>query len=250
MQRVACGAVAMVVAATTAAAQPRHSLARPTRITIAASGGVQGGAPGLSEHFAFDRDQETETVDVKYPAKPGALVDVGAGVRFWKSLGAGVAVSRATRNGSAEVTASVPHPFLFNQPRAINGTEAGVVHAETAVHLQLQYLVPASTRVHVVLSAGPSWLNVEQEAVTDVTVTQSYPYDTAAFGGAVTKILKASAQGFHAGFDVTWMFSRSAGVGGLVRYTRADVDLDVAQGRTLAVKAGGVQGAVGIRVAF
>jgi hypothetical protein len=46
------------------------------------------------------------------------------------------------------------------------------------------------------------------------------------------------------------MFSRSAGVGGLVRYTRADVDLDVAQGRTLALKAGGVQGGVGIRVSF
>jgi hypothetical protein len=245
MRTIVCGAVAILAVATTATAQPR-----PTRVTIAASGGVQGGAPSLSEHFAFDRDQETETVDVKYPAKPGALVDVGAGVRFWKSLGAGVAVSRATRSGSAEVNASVPHPFLFNQPRAIDGTEAGVVHAETAVHLQLQYLVPASTRVHAVLSAGPSWLNVEQEAVTDVTVTQSYPYDTAAFGGAVTRILKASAQGFHAGLDVTWMFSRSVGVGGLVRYTRADVDLDVAQGRTLAVKAGGVQGAVGIRVAF
>jgi hypothetical protein len=250
MQTIACGAVAMAAIATTAAAQPQRLPARATRVTIAVSGGVQGGATSLSEHFAFDRDQETETVDVRYPAKPGALVDVGAGVRLWKSLGAGVAVSRATGEGPAEVDASIPHPFLFNQPRAISGTEEGVVHAETAVHLQVQYLVPASTRVHVVLSAGPTWVNVEQEVVTDVTVTQSYPYDTAAFGGAVTKILKASAPGFHAGVDVTWMFSRSAGVGGLVRYTRADVDLDVAQGRTLALKAGGVQGGVGIRVSF
>ena len=104
--------------------------------------------------------------------------------------------------------------------------------------------------MHLTLSAGPSWVSVEQEAVTGVTVSESYPYDAAAFGGGVTKILKTSAQGFHAGFDVAWMFSRSAGIGGLVRYTRADMDLTVAEGRTLAVKAGGVQGGLGLRIAF
>ena len=56
--------------------------------------------------------------------------------------------------------------------------------------------------------------------------------------------------GFHGGVDVTWMFSRTAGLGGLVRYTRADLDLNVAEGRTLAVKAGGIQGGVGIRLEF
>jgi hypothetical protein len=246
--------IALTVAATltitsTASAQTR-GLAGPTRVTIGISGGVQGGSTSLSEHFSFPRDQETETVDVKYPTKVGALVDVSAGVRAWKALGFGVAVSRVSSNGSAQVDASVPHPFQFNQPRLISGTEDGVVHGETGVHLQVQYLVPASSNVHVVLSAGPSWMNVEQEAVTDVTVSQSYPFDTAAFGGAVTKILKKSAQGFHAGVDIAWMFSRSAGIGGLVRYTRADVDLNVAEGRTLAVKAGGVQGGIGLRVRF
>ena len=203
-----------------------------------------------SEHFSFARDQEVQTVDVDYPMKAGGLVDVGASVRVWKGLGLGLAVSRVTADGTADVEASVPHPFQFNQPRAISGTEDGIVHAETGVHLQVQYLVPTSGRVHLTLSAGPSWLNLEQEAVTDVTVTQSYPFDTAAFGGAVTKILKTSGQGFHAGFDVAWMFSRSAGVGGLVRYTRADMDVTIAEGRTLAVKAGGVQGGVGLRIAF
>jgi hypothetical protein len=249
IQTIAIGLSTLLAAANSAAAQPRGALS-PTRVVISVSGGLQGGAPSLSEHFTFDRDQEVQTVDVEYPSKSAALVDVGASVRVWKSLGLGVAVSRATGNGTAEVESSVPHPFQFNQPRAISGTEEGIVHAETGVHLQLQYLVPTSGRVHLTLSAGPTWLNLEQEAVTDVTVSQSYPYDTAAFGGAVTKILKTSATGFHAGFDVTWMFSRSAGVGGLVRYTRADMDLTVAEGRTLAVKAGGIQGGLGLRIAF
>jgi hypothetical protein len=222
----------------------------PTRLTISASGGVQAAATDLSEHFSLEKNLETETVDVKYPMKTGAFVDVGAGYRLWKNLGVGVAVSRATDNGSAQVDASIPHPFLFNQPRTLSGKESGIVHAETGVHVQVQYLMPTSSRLHVVLFAGPSWLSVEQEAVTSVTVTESYPYDTAAFGGAVTKLLKTSAPGFHAGVDLAWMFSRSAGIGGLVRYTHADVNLDVAEGRTIGLKAGGVQGGIGIRVGF
>jgi len=46
------------------------------------------------------------------------------------------------------------------------------------------------------------------------------------------------------------MFSRNAGVGGLVRYTHANVDLNVAEGRTIGIKAGGVQGGIGIRFKF
>jgi hypothetical protein len=247
---ISTAAALLVVLNGSASAQSRAGSAKPTWFTLSVSGGVQGGASSLSEHFSFDKDLETETVAVDYPTKAGALVDVGAAVRVWKNVGLGVAVSRVTGNGAADIDASVPHPFQFNQPRTIAGTESGIMHAETGVHLQVQYLVPTSTRLQVVLSAGPSWLNVEQEAVTDVIVSQSYPYDTAAFGGAMTKILKASAQGFHAGFDVKWMFSRSLGVGGLVRYTRADVDLDVAPGRTLAIKAGGVQAGGGLRVLF
>jgi len=56
--------------------------------------------------------------------------------------------------------------------------------------------------------------------------------------------------GYNASVDVTWMFARSVGVGGLVRYTRADVDLEPAAGRTLSMKAGGVQAGGGIRFVF
>ena len=48
---------------------------------------------------------------------------------------------------------------------------------------------------------------------------------------------------------IAWMFSRNAGVGGLVRYTHANVNLDVAED-ALLVESGGVQGGIGIRVTF
>jgi outer membrane protein with beta-barrel domain len=230
-----------------ALAQPA---AKPTRFTIGVSGGVQQAAEDVSDHFSVPRNVETEVVDVTYSMKPWGLIDLAAGYRLWKNLGAGVAVSVTSGTGKADVTATVPHPFFFNQPRTVTGTENDIAHSETGVHLQLQYLVPASGRVHFILEGGPSWLNVDHEVATDVTVTESYPYDAAAFGGAVTKSTKGSAVGFNAGIDVTWLFAESVGVGGIVRYTRADVDLKAVEGRSLTIKAGGLQGGVGIRVLF
>jgi hypothetical protein len=227
-----------------------QSAAKPTRFTIGVSGGVQQSAEDASDHFSFSKNIETETIDVNYPMNPWGLIDLAASYRLWKNLGVGVAVSVTSGNGKAEVTASVPHPFFFNQPRTVTGTENDIAHSETGVHLTLQYLIPATGRLHFILEGGPSWVNVDHEVVTDVTVTESYPYDTAAFGGAVTKSTKASATGFNAGVDVTWMFVESVGIGGIVRYTRADIDLQAAEGRTLALKAGGLQGGVGIRVVF
>ena len=242
--------IIIAVAWLTTTAAIAQTASKPTRFTIGVSGGVQQASEDLSDHFSFPKNVETETVDVKYPMKPSALIDLGIGVRIWKSLGVGVAVSASSGKGDANVTASVPHPFFFNQPRIVTGTETGIAHSETGVHLQLQYLVPATGRVHFVLEGGPTWMYVDHEVVTDVTVTESYPYDTAAFGGAVTKSTNASALGFNAGVDVSWMFVESVGVGGMIRYTRADVDLKAIEGRTLSMKAGGVQGGVGIRVIF
>jgi hypothetical protein len=246
--------VAMTVITAWLLAAPSLALAqstsKPTRFTIGVSGGVQQAAEDVSDHFSFPKNVETELVDVKYSMKPSALLDLAAGYRLWKDLGVGVAVSVTSGKSDTDVTASVPHPFFFNQPRTITGTENDISHSETGVHLQLQYIVPTNGRLHFTLEGGPSWLNVDHEVVTDVTVTESYPYDTAAFGGVVAKTTKASALGFNAGIDVTWLFAESVGLGGIVRYTRADIDLTAVQGRTLTMKAGGLQGGVGIRVLF
>ncbi len=248
--RVAILAAMSVMVAAPVVAQTRGAARRPNSVFISVSGGVQQPSDDVSDHFSFSKNLETETIDVTYPRKVGTLFDAGASFRVWKGLAFGAAFSRTTVNGDAEVTASVPHPFFFNQPRTVSGTENGVQHAENGVHLQVQYVVPVSDAVHVILGAGPSWISVEHEVVTDVTVTETYPFDTAAFGGAVTKTTKASGSGFNAGADVTWMFARSVGVGGMVRYTRADVDLEPATGRTLSMKAGGVQAGGGIRFVF
>jgi hypothetical protein len=205
--------------------------------------------PSLSDHFEFQENAETATADVHYPSKMGIGADGGVGIRLWKQFGAGVAVSYVSSSGDAEIEASIPHPFVFGQPRAISGTQGGITRAETGVHLQLLYFVPTSGKLRAVLSGGPSFVSLQQDVVDDVVYTDAYPFDTAVFSRAATTTAKASAVGFNVGADIQWMFTRSVGVGALVRFTRAQVDLDIT-GRTLGVDTGGVQAGGGIRIGF
>jgi hypothetical protein len=219
------------------------------RIVIGVNGGVQTGATRLTDHFEFETNVETATVDVKYPARAAVLIDGSVAVRLWKQLGAGVAVSETTRSGSADVDARIPHPLLFQQPRTVSGSQSGVSDAQTGIHLQLSYAVPVTRRLTITLAGGPSYVHVSQDVVSDVKYSESYPYDVATFTSATTKPTTAGAVGFNAGADVRWMFARSFGIGGMVRFTRATVDLGSGD-RALSVDAGGVQVGAGVRVAF
>lgn len=206
--------------------------------------------PALSDHFEFDQNVETATVDVGYPSKAGFGADGGAGIRLWKQIGIGLSASYVSSTGSANIDASIPHPFVFGQPRAISGTEGSVTRSETAAHIQVLYFLPTQGKLRLVIGAGPSMTSLTQAVVTEVHYSETYPYDTATFTRATTKDAKGSAVGFNIGADVQWMFNRSFGIGGVVRFTRAQVDLDIATGRTLQVDTGGVQAGGGLRIGF
>ena len=139
--------------------------------------------------------------------------------------------------------ARIPHPFQFEQPRTVEGEQDAITHAETGVHVQLRYSIPMSSRVMLVLSGGPSRLNVEQELVTDVLYDEEYPFDEATFRSAPTRRSKASVTGFNAGADLQWMFGRNFGLGGMVRFIRGSVELTTDNDRRISVRAGGLQAA-------
>ena len=242
--------VAIAVAGVLAATIPAAAQDSPGRVVVTVNGGGQSAGPGLSDRFEFEQNVETATVDVQYPAKPTILGDGSLGFRLWKNLGVGVAVSYATGDGTAEVDAQIPHPFQFDQPRAVTGEQDGVTRTETGVHVQLQYTIPMSPRVLLVLSGGPSRLTVEQEVVTDVLYDDEFPFDTATFRSATTRRSKASVTGFHAGGDLHWMLTRHLGLGAMVRVIRGSVELTTVNDRRISVRAGGVQAGGGIRIRF
>ncbi len=236
-----------------AAAQtrPRPAFASPQpRVSISLNGGYQATTTEFDDRFTFELYRETGTTSATYPIDAGVLFDVGGGVRLWRGLGAGVAVSRFVRDGAVSTTSSLPHPFFLQQNREVAGEGDGIERQESGIHVQAQYLLPPIGNVHVTLMGGPSILQVNQTMVIDVNYAEEYPYDTATFTGVDPQGAKGTATGFNAGLDVRWMFSRTIGAGAVVRFTRATVDLDAPNNRTVAVDAGGTQIGVGMRFLF
>jgi len=219
-------------------------------VHISVNGAFQATTNDFSDRFEFERNLETGSTEADYPVQGGFIFDAGAGYRLWKNLAAGVAVSYFTRDDVAGTTSSFPHPFFFNQPREVTGEATGVKRSETAVHVQAMYLVNPGGRLRLVLSGGPSFFRVEQDLVTEVTITETFPYDTATFASAQKSRKKGSAPAFNVGADVMWMLNPRFGVGGLVRFSRASVDLDAPGARTISVDAGGVYAGGGIRLLF
>jgi opacity protein-like surface antigen len=236
--------IVVVTCAGSAAAQDRP------RGFIGLNGGYQASTTEFDDNFTFTAHQETGTTRVSYPIDAGPAFDAGAGIRVWRRLGVGVAVSRFTIDSTVSATSSIPHPFFLRQNREVSGEADGIRREETGIHVQAQYSVPLGRRLQLTLMAGPSLLQVSQAVVIDVNYTEEYPYDTASFSGVDSTRKKGSKAGFNAGADVRWMFTRNIGVGMMARFARATVDLDPVDDRTITVDAGGAQVGVGLRVGF
>jgi hypothetical protein len=244
MRRLALPLLLTLCTAVHATAQDWHE-----RIWISANGGVQSASSRFTDTIDLQQFVETGSIATDYPVKAAALADGSVGVRLWKSIGAGVAVTRTSSRGSAVVNARIPHPFFDNQFRTVQGATS-VSHSELGVHLQIAYLMQLSPRLRMILSAGPSRLSVEQTFVTDVQYAQSYPFDTATYTGATTHRASKGTTGFNAGADVFWMLGPNVGVGGVVRFMRATARETVTAGHTVSLDVGGVQTGGGIRLVF
>jgi hypothetical protein len=237
------GALLVLIAAP-AAGQPGEP-----RVLVTIGGGAQvGGA--TTDRIEWEEHRETATATVDYGVGASRLFGGGLGIRLWRQVGAGVAVSAASRTGTAAVDARIPHPFFFDQAREIGGDAPSLTRSETGVHVQVLYVVPSNGRRRIVLAAGPSRFRLEQDVVTTVRFTEQFPFDEAAFQRADTLARRASAVGFNVGADVAYMFTRTLGLAGTARFARATVALVRPGGGRTRVVAGGLQGGMGLRFAF
>ena len=146
--------------------------------------------------------------------------------------------------------ARIPHPFFYDRPRSIAGSATGLTRRETALHLQLRWFVPMPGQVGLSVFGGPTFFNVTQDLVTAVDFSHSYPFDEASFTGASTEEQSASAVGYHVGADVGFFFTSTVGIGALVRFSRASVDLMSEGDRTVSIETGGFQAGGGLRLRF
>jgi hypothetical protein len=228
---------------------PASGQDRP-RVMVSVNGGYQSTTTEFGDSFTFTLHQETGTSRLTYPIEAGAVFDGGLGVRLWRGLGVGVAASRFVVDGSVQASSSIPHPFFFQRLREVSGEADGMRREETAAHVQAQYELPPFGNLRVMVMGGPSVFDIKQTVVTNVRFTEEFPYDTATFAGVDSRRVSGTANGFNAGVDVRWMFSKNIGVGALVRFSHAEIPLDAGSNRTIRVDAGGTHVGAGIRLAF
>jgi hypothetical protein len=212
----------------------------------ASVGGVLQSSSSFSETVRPVDFAEAAVVDTGYKSGPMPGVEFGGGVHVWRSLGAGVVVSWVSKDGTGAVSAQVPHPFLFARPRSVSGDATGLAHSETAIHIQATWMVPLRNRWRLALSGGPSWFSVDQDLVSDVTVNQTYPYDTATFASATSVHRSGSQMGFNAAADASYWLRPRVGVGVGMMFSHASIKLD----KTATMDAGGPHLSAGIRFRF
>ena len=235
-----------IAGATSAAAQSSSS----ARVEISANVGVQTGGSMFTSTTTFaSNGGETETISVDHDVKTALGFSAGAAVRIVQRIWVGAQYAMSEMKPSASITAVIPHPILFNASRTVEGSVDDVAHNEQNVHVALMYALPVEA-VDVKVMGGPTFFNLKQDFVTGVTISETYPFDTATFSNATTKQLSERAVGFNAGVDISRLLSSNVGIGGLIRYSRADVKFDDPDVGPQTVKAGGFEVAGGLRLRF
>jgi len=245
----------IVALSTPAGAQVvRRAPSRPgDRIRLTLNGGEQSSASPFKETQTFPQyfEQGTLTVERKVTNRP--FVDGGGAFRIVKQLHAGVSFSSFKDTRSATLTAQVPHPLLYTQPRTTTGMVSGVDRRENAVHVEVSWRVKAAGGFEFLPFAGPSFFQIEQGLVTKLNVTlanEVYPYDTLAFPSVSTETIKDKVNGYNAGVDMAWMFSKHIGLGALIRYTHGTRDFTPTDGQPVKNEVGGLNAGGGLRVVF
>ena len=92
---------------------------------------------------------------------------------------------------------------------------------------------------------GPSFYSVKQTVVSDYDYNQSYPYDDVTLTRVIAEDESTSVTGMNFGADVGYYFTKTFGVGGIVRFSSTKVDFSLGE-----VDAGGAMVGGGVRLRF
>ena len=172
--------------------------------------------------------------------------DVALGLRVWKGLSIGLAGTGYGQITHADVSAIVPLPAPGAVPVSVSGLVREINRLELAFHVDASWSVPIrQSRAQMVFFAGPSVFRVKQELVTGVFVNDTPPF-------VPITVVESTRQhlGANGGVEVSVRLYRALGLGGIVRYSRADVPFSPAPEVDVTVRAGGVQAGAGLHFRF
>lgn len=195
-------------------------------------------------------DERASLVTAHDPGTGFIKIDLAGGVRVWGHLGVGAGYTTFNTTETATVTAHVPHPTRFGQPRSATA-DAPFEHTESAIHVQAIWMLPITERIDLAFSGGPSWVTVKQDLVAGIAIEETSPtFATVAISKVMLVNQSDTVIGFNAGADATYFLTPMVGVGLTFRYIAGSVEFPQASGGSVGLDAGGLQLGVGIRIRF
>jgi hypothetical protein len=222
-------------------AQAQAQMSDGRKFFVSVNGGVQLSDRSITTEDSFPIYDEQATVTATQPVSGSAIFDIGGGVQITRGLFVGLAVNTYGDTAASSVTASIPDPLLFDTPRTVSLTASDLKRTERGTHLQIGWFVPVANKVDVAVFLGPSFVRLEQDFVSTVTVAPNTQNAT-----AVVANESGTGTGFNLGVDSIYTFTPNVGAGFLIRWVRASVDLDSIPD----AKASGFQIGVGGRLRF
>lgn len=213
------------------------------------NGSVQADDRSVTHALTEPLYGERATYEATMTSPGGGLLDAWVGVRVWSDLGIGLGATVLNARGNTAISGSVPSPLFTNRHRAASLERPGLRHQQVGVHVPLIYMLPVSERVHVAVSAGPSWFRLRHDTVTAVRLTEAAPYTAVEIAGITTTAEEGTGIGYNAALDVTYLLTRYFGVGLFVRYTGGTVEIAFPDG-VQSLDVGGVQAGAGLRIRF
>ena len=226
------------------------SAADEKRFWVSVGGGASLGTIGWSSAASWEEYGETAELQAEYEAGTGPALEAALGVRLSSSFGLRAAFGWSRRDTNATVRARIPHPLYFDRFRETTGEASGLEYRQWTSHLDLEWR-PLVGKVEVFLFGGPALARVEADLVERVELDDQYPFDTVAFGSAVTQRAQSDAGiGWSAGAGLSHAVGSRVGLSLRARYTRAQVELALEGDETSNVDAGGLQLTLALQVGF
>jgi len=215
--------------------------------------GYQQGDRAFQESLTATVYDEPATYSIEHASSGGGHFDIGGGLRVWRNLAVGLAVTSFSTSAGALITGTVPHPLFFSRPRTGSAARTDLEHKELGVHFQAAWVILLSEKISMTVAAGPSLFKVNQDLISNVSQGLSEevgtPFIEVALGTATTTSASESGVGVNAGVDVTYLVTERLGGGLFVRWAGGSVDLP-ASGGAQSIDVGGVQAGIGLRVRF
>lgn len=216
-------------------------------VTLSAGGGLALVTREWTGHASFTSwagwtdAVEQAQLEAVHRAGGGSTLTATLGLRVSKRFGLSLSMNRSKRDASADVSLTLPHPFVSGRPRSAAGEATGLGYSETAIHLDLEYRPLLRRRLELAVFAGPTLLKLETDAIDSAQARDEYPYEQPSYVSAHSFTVAAEAvAGWNAGASATWLASRHLDLGLVARYTAARPQLRPAGVEPLTVDAGGL----------